>query len=541
MITINISSYTDATGKYSNLPSYLVQILNAAAVELSNLISGPAATIDLRTTVETSGYASAGSIHPATGTVRHGVIATEVLTGQDINGTAVDGTLRLSSELLEGAAIWSTNPTDARAQTAYNVVVHELFHTLGIAGFRDLGTGALSSTAISVFDSMVSIEGGKPYFTGRLATAINGGKIALTPLGSSSAIYHVDSAVDRMGPSSPNGGTLSSLDLAMLRDLGFGVTQTLASADGRTIVAGAGTQTIVGTGAVDTLHLVGNRADYLQSRSGGASTFTKVGDPSTKDTVYAVERIKFADTAVAFDHEGTGGQAYRLYQAAFNRKPDIGGLGYWISQLDAGVNLNVVADSFLLSEEFKVTYGSNLTNERFLTLLYNNVLHRNPDAEGFNYWSGILNSGVARSTVLIGFSESVENKAQIILNTEGHSAQAYRLYQAAFDRTPDMSGLVYWIQMMEKGLKLNDVAYNFIASTEFGQKYGANTTNAQFVTALYDNVLNRTPDSEGFNYWMNGLSSGLTREQVLIQFSESTENRAQLVGVMQDGFQYTPF
>lgn len=540
MITLNITSYSDATGAYPTVPASLTKLLGAVSVELSNLISGPNATIDFQTSVETAGYASAGSYYSATGGISKGLVATEVQTGIDTNGTGADAVLRLSKELLDGAAIWATNPVDARAQLAYNAVVHEVFHALGIQGFRDKATGALSTSVITPFDAMVSIEGGKPFFTGRLATAVNGGKVALTPLGGSSSIYHVDSTTDRMAPGAPNGGTLSGLDLAILRDLGFGVTQTVASADGRSIVAGAGTQTIWGTAAIDTVHLVGNRAEYVQTRPGGLTTFTKVGDATTTDTLVGVERVRFADSAIAFDADGVAGQAYRLYQAAFNRKPDLGGLGYWISQLDAGLSLNVVADSFLLSEEFKLTYGANLTNDRFLTLLYNNVLHRNPDADGYAYWSGILNSGVARSTVLIGFSESAENRAQVILSSEGNSAQAYRLYQAAFDRTPDIGGLVYWTEMMNKGLKLNDVAYNFIASTEFALKYGSSTTNAQFVTSLYSNVLNRTPDSEGYNHWMSALSSGVTREQVLIQFSESSENRAQLVGVIQDGFQYTP-
>lgn len=540
MITLNITSYRDATGAYPSVPTSLTRLFSAVSVELSNLISGPNAAIDFETSVETAGYASAGSYYAATGGISKGLVATEVQTGVDGNGTAADAVLRLSKELLDGAVIWATNPADARAQLAYNAVVHEVFHALGIQGFRDKATGALSPSVVTPFDTMVIIEDGKPYFTGRLATAVNGGKVALTPLGGPSSIYHIDSATDRMAPGAPNGGTLSGLDLAILRDLGFGVTQSVASADGRSIVAGAGTQTITGTAGIDTVHLVGNRADYVQGRPGGLSTFTKVGDATTKDTLVGVERVMFADSAIAFDADGVAGQAYRLYQAAFNRKPDLGGLGFWINQMDNGMSLNGVADSFIRSDEFKLTYGANLTNDKFLTLLYNNVLHRNPDPEGFKHWTNVLNSGASRSSVLAGFSESAENKAQIILSSEGHSAQAYRLYQAAFDRTPDLGGLVYWTQLMDQGLKLNDVAYNFIASTEFGLKYGISPSNAQFVTSLYSNVLNRSPDSEGYNHWMTALSSGVTREQVLIQFSESAENRAQLVGVIQDGFQYTP-
>ncbi|WP_151636056.1 DUF4214 domain-containing protein [Noviherbaspirillum aerium] len=545
MITFNLSSYSDSTGMFPAIPASLIKMLNAVSVQLSHLISGPASIIELRTSVENTGYASAESYYDAASGMVSGIVSIKVQSGIDTNGASADGALRLSRQFLENAAIWADdsgnwNPQAWIGRGAHNFLVHEILRTLGVHGFRDTATGVLSGSLVTPYDSMVTIDGDKPYFHGRMATAINGGKVALEALGTSWSIYRIDSATDRMSPTVPNGGALSGLDLAMLRDLGYAVTQTVTSADGRHIVAGAGTQLIAGTIGIDTLYLVGNRADYLQSRSGVASIFTRSDDANTTDTVFDVERVRFEDRAIAFDADGVAGQCYRLYQAAFNRKPDAAGLGYWISLMDAGVGLNVVADSFLLSDEFRQAHGTEPDNEEFLALLYNNVLHREPDAEGMAYWSSMLSAGVTRSTVLISFSESFENRAQVILNSEGNSAQTYRLYQAAFDRAPDVSGLIYWNQMMNKGLSLNDVAYNFTASTEFASKYGSNLSNSQFLTELYNNVLNRAPDTLGLNYWLDGLSSGLTREQVLIQFSESAENRAQLVGVIQDGFEYIP-
>ena len=45
-------------------------------------------------------------------------------------------------------------------------------------------------------------------------------------------------------------------------------------------------------------------------------------------------------------------------------------------------------------------------------VLYKNVLDREADTSGLNYWLGQLNSGAeTRYEVLLGFSESAENKA----------------------------------------------------------------------------------------------------------------------------------
>ena len=71
-----------------------------------------------------------------------------------------------------------------------------------------------------------------------------------------------------------------------------------------------------------------------------------------------------------------------------------------------------MASSFLASTEFKERYGENVSNENFVNTLYINVLGRDYDQAGYNYWLGNLNNGVeTRYELLLGFSESLENKA----------------------------------------------------------------------------------------------------------------------------------
>lgn len=111
------------------------------------------------------------------------------------------------------------------------------------------------------------------------------------------------------------------------------------------------------------------------------------------------------------------------------------------------------------------------------------------------------------------------------------AGEAYRLYRAAFTRTPDNSGLKYWIEQLDNGQTDIQVAHNFIASSEFQVLYGKNPTHAQLVTAMYQNTLNRAPDQGGFDYWKGLLDNKqITSEQLLINFSESAENVA-AVGV----------
>jgi hypothetical protein len=70
-----------------------------------------------------------------------------------------------------------------------------------------------------------------------------------------------------------------------------------------------------------------------------------------------------------------------------------------------------VASSFLASTEFKECYGEDVSNESYVNTLYINVLGRDYDQTGYNYWLSNLNNGVeTKYELLLGFSESLENK-----------------------------------------------------------------------------------------------------------------------------------
>ena len=107
------------------------------------------------------------------------------------------------------------------------------------------------------------------------------------------------------------------------------------------------------------------------------------------------------------------GKMFRLYNASFKRLPDPDGLSYWIENFSSGKDdERAVASSFLASAEFKQRYGENVSNEKYVETLYINVLGRDYDQAGYNYWLGNLNNGAeTRYELLLGFSESVENKA----------------------------------------------------------------------------------------------------------------------------------
>ena len=102
---------------------------------------------------------------------------------------------------------------------------------------------------------------------------------------------------------------------------------------------------------------------------------------------------------------------FRLYNATFARFPDAGGLEYWIDHFSSGsISDKSVAQSFIISKEFGEMYGTNVSNETYLENLYINVLGRDYDPGGFDFWLGQLNNGRERNQLLLDFAESPENK-----------------------------------------------------------------------------------------------------------------------------------
>lgn len=181
------------------------------------------------------------------------------------------------------------------------------------------------------------------------------------------------------------------------------------------LTAAEGNELVSGGAGLDVEKFSGTRANFTVKANGSDFNVIDMSGKSGTDLLSGVERVLFSDgTAVALDIGGAAGETYRLYQAAFNRKPDAGGVGFWLDQLDHGLSLQKMAQFFLDSPESVRTYGA-LDNTAFVNLMYANVLHRVPDADGLKFYLDGFGAGTfSRAQVLQGFSESNENQAAVI-------------------------------------------------------------------------------------------------------------------------------
>jgi hypothetical protein len=224
-------------------------------------------------------------------------------------------------------------------------------------------------------------------------------------------------------------------------EIGMGVTAVTATDDGGFLVSSAHNGDIYeqefdagpATSAGDELDVNGGisaipsgdfnihgGAGLDQIAFAGAHTaYTVTPDsitgPEGTDTLSGIERVRFGDGyGIAFDVTGDAGQAYRLYKAAFDRAPDLPGLGFQMNDLDMGYSLAHVAQNFIDSPEFQSVYGPGLSDTDFITLLYRNVLGREPDQAGLQYHLNEFAQGDTRADMLTHFSESPENQANVV-------------------------------------------------------------------------------------------------------------------------------
>jgi len=104
-----------------------------------------------------------------------------------------------------------------------------------------------------------------------------------------------------------------------------------------------------------------------------------------------------------------------------------------------------------------------------------------------------------------------------------HRFQVARLYSAYFGRAPDAGGWAYWNRESVDGMTLWRASDFFADSIEFKRTYGASLSNRAFLDLVYRNVLDRSPDAGGLQYWQQRMAAGTTRGQVMVFFSESPE------------------
>ncbi|OYV64624.1 MAG: hypothetical protein B7X07_05880 [Actinobacteria bacterium 21-64-8] len=181
------------------------------------------------------------------------------------------------------------------------------------------------------------------------------------------------------------------------------------------------------------------------------------------------------------------------------------------------------------SAQFTVTDASGDTATHTVTVLsqhggvvwkfYESVLNRLPDAAGLQYWTNYFNSGGSTGDMAFGFFESDELLDKVISN----------YYEQYLLRPLDSGGLTYWKGVWHSTVGPEQIKAGFADSPEFYHSAGG--TPQSWITALYQRILDRTPDPACEGFWMNyyqrqtaaGVDAGVVRDHIALGFFTAVE------------------
>ncbi len=218
----------------------------------------------------------------------------------------------------------------------------------------------------------------------------------------------------------------------------------------------------------------------------------------------------------------------RLYTNILGRQADIPGLNYWLDVMQ-NQSAVFVALGFFSSQEF---LALKLDDKAYVDILYQTLYDRNADTAGRNYWLAELQKGTLKEMVLYGFFQSQEfaDLAQRFSVT-GFSQSDYalyqrklfvvRFYQLVLSREAEVAGYNYWVEQLSSG---SYSAGDIARSFFFSDEFINHAySNTGFIDIAYQTILDRTPESAGMNYWLGELAKGMSRLELINRFISSPE------------------
>lgn len=120
---------------------------------------------------------------------------------------------------------------------------------------------------------------------------------------------------------------------------------------------------------------------------------------------------------------------------------------------------------------------------------------------------------------------SITDAAKAIIQSNSDFVKG--LYNTLLNREPDPSGFICWNALLNFGLDKVALEKLFIKTVISQGQIDPNYTdflnlqNSNFISNLYNNLLDRNSDADGLKFWTNELISGFSRADIVESFVNS--------------------
>ncbi len=262
---------------------------------------------------------------------------------------------------LDNAEFATTNATPTAGSAGFEVLLHELGHTMGLKHPFD-GAVRLPSADNDTSNTLMSY------------TRIGGPSSDFAPYDKAALLFLYGD--DGLGGALGQGGAGDYLMGTALADW---------------LTGGQGNDFFDGGSGIDSACFSRTRADHQLQRSGsGTLTVQALSGIDGSDTLVNVERLAFSDQSLAFDLDGHAGITARCLGAVFGPASvaNKAYVGIGLALLDGGTT-----SAGLMQLALDARLGVGFSYDTLVVLLYANLVGAQPSASDLAFWVDTLSSG----------------------------------------------------------------------------------------------------------------------------------------------------
>jgi hypothetical protein len=208
------------------------------------------------------------------------------------------------------------------------------------------------------------------------------------------------------------------------------------------------------------------------------------------------------------------------------------GHAFWVNEITSGRRTGInLAHELFFSDEF---VNSNVSEEVFVQRLIRALMGREPNPAGVAHYVRQLERGLPREYIFttIAHSDEFSDLCAIAGISRGTHTMSQdmnirvfttKLFLATLDRTPNEEGLNFWInELASRNRTGARLASDFIFSQEMEAK---NLSDRNYIIALCNALLGRNPAESGITHWVNQMNTvhNGNRYSIFVEFINSAE------------------